>query len=392
MLPKTTLLNRTIATLSTWRSTPSTIPFCRAFNARKSPQIGSVDEESSATRAVSKTQLRKLPPPLENATGSGASTISQTRNAIQQRQQSTGTRMKDIFKSELTAEPFLTGTSSNYIEDMYVLWKMNPHNVHKSWDAYFRRVKAGLKPGEAYNSPFEIVQKSLQSVTPTLVEANLDIATLADHLNVHSIIRSYQNLASYGNLDGSCTTYCLHFKAEKDLERSFMLPRSTYIGGSEQFLTLREILRRLKTVYCGHTGVEYMYMTNSEQLDWLRKRLESPYANEMTPEEKTNLLKRIIRSFEFEDFMAKKYPSEKRFGVEGCEALIPAIKQIIDRATVRGVDSFIIGMPHRGRLNLLANVARRPLESIFAHFNTLEPADEGSGDVKYHLGRQVFNF
>lgn len=88
----------------------------------------------------------------------------------------------------------------------------------------------------------------------------------------------------------------------------------------------------------------------------------------------------------FEDFLAKKWPSEKRFGLEGCEVLIPAIKQCIDRASSLGTETFCIGMPHRGRLNILANVCRQPLESIFTQFNTLEPADEGSGDVKYHLG------
>ncbi|KAK5980742.1 Oxoglutarate dehydrogenase, partial [Trichostrongylus colubriformis] len=98
------------------------------------------------------------------------------------------------------------------------------------------------------------------------------------------------------------------------------------------------------------------------------------------------LFKRLIRSTKFEDFLAKKWPSEKRFGLEGCEVLIPALKQVIDTSSSLGVDSVVIGMPHRGRLNVLANVCRQPLSTILSQFSTLEPADEGSGDVKYHLG------
>ena len=89
------------------------------------------------------------------------------------------------------------------------------------------------------------------------------------------------------------------------------------------------------------------------------------------------LFKRLIRSTKFEEFLAKKWPSEKRFGLEGCEVLIPAIKQVIDTSSALGVDSFVIGMPHRGRLNVLANVCRQPLSTILSQFSTLEPADEG---------------
>jgi len=107
----------------------------------------------------------------------------------------------------------------------------------------------------------------------------------------------------------------------------------------------------------------------------------------MNTEEKRRLLARLSRSTQFENFLAKKWSSEKRFGVEGCEVLIPALKHIIDVSNEAGVESIIMGMPHRGRLNVLANVCRKPLEQLFTQFNpSLEPEDEGSGDVKYHLG------
>lgn len=106
----------------------------------------------------------------------------------------------------------------------------------------------------------------------------------------------------------------------------------------------------------------------------------------LNADKKKLLMKRLLRSTKFEEFLAKKWVSEKRFGLEGCEVLIPAMKTVIDRSSELGVDSIVMGMPHRGRLNVLANVCRKPLEIIFTQFSSLTPADEGSGDVKYHLG------
>lgn len=173
---------------------------------------------------------------------------------------------------------------------------------------------------------------------------------------------------------------------EKDMDRVFKLPSTTFIGGSETSLTLREILRRLENTYCRHIGVEYMFINNLEQCNWIREKFETPGATDMTVDQKKLLFARLTRSTKFEEFLAKKWTSEKRFGLDGCEVMIPSMKAIIDKSSELGVESFVIGMPHRGRLNVLANVCRKPLEQLFAQFNTLEPADEGSGDVKYHLG------
>lgn len=97
----------------------------------------------------------------------------------------------------------------------------------------------------------------------------------------------------------------------------------------------------------------------------------------------------IYIHFRFESFLARKYSSEKRFGLEGCEILIPAMKTVIDKSTELGVESVVMGMPHRGRLNVLANVCRKPLHQLFTQFAGLQAADDGSGDVKYHLGTYI---
>ncbi|XP_058233786.1 2-oxoglutarate dehydrogenase-like, mitochondrial isoform X2 [Hemibagrus wyckioides] len=130
-----------------------------------------------------------------------------------------------------------------------------------------------------------------------------------------------------------------------------------------------------------------MFINNMEQCQWIRQKFETPGIMKFTEGEKRTLLARLVRSTRFEDFLARKWSSEKRFGLEGCEVLIPALKMIIDKSSAAGIDSVIMGMPHRGRLNVLANVVRKDLNQIFCQFDPkLESAEEGSGDVKYHLG------
>ncbi|XP_071371397.1 2-oxoglutarate dehydrogenase-like, mitochondrial isoform X2 [Centroberyx affinis] len=130
-----------------------------------------------------------------------------------------------------------------------------------------------------------------------------------------------------------------------------------------------------------------MFINNVDQCQWIRQKFETPGIMQFTNAEKRTLLARLVRSTRFEDFLARKWSSEKRFGLEGCEVLIPALKTIIDKSSAAGIDSVIMGMPHRGRLNVLANVVRKDLDQIFCQFDPkLEAADEGSGDVKYHLG------
>lgn len=231
-------------------------------------------------------------------------------------------------------------------------------------------------------------------------------------------------------------------------ETSFQLPSSTMIGGEGgQALPLKEIVKRLELTYCRHIGLEYMHINNPEQLRWIRERFEVPGVTELKKPEKRLLLTRLAKAVlwvrvtrtisrkpknfrRFEAFLQKKWSSEKRFGLEGCEVLIPCIKTIIDECAKREAEMAIIGsvtidslweyekgafflkcklfpyyevyakerqsfshcflgMAHRGRLNVIANVCLKPLNLIFSQFRGLKAEDEGAGDVKYHLG--VYN-
>ena len=119
----------------------------------------------------------------------------------------------------------------------------------------------------------------------------------------------------------------------------------------------------------------------------VRERVEIPTPYKYSIDEKRRILDRLIWASLFESFLSQKYPNDKRFGLEGCETLVPGMKALIDRSVDFGIKDIVIGMPHRGRLNVLSNVVRKPNESIFFEFGgSASPSDEGSGDVKYHLG------
>ncbi|XP_058465183.1 2-oxoglutarate dehydrogenase complex component E1-like isoform X1 [Malaya genurostris] len=329
------------------------------------------------------------------------------------------------------AEPFLNGSSSNYIDDMYSAWLNNPASVHASWDAYFRNNSYDAPPSlvtipRNHVPASQYIGSSLPAVSSPggAIGGRIDDKLIDDHLAVQAIIRSYQirghNIAkldplgiSNVDLDDKIPTELLYSsyrfdkrilkslgedvyrtvltltQQETDMDRVFKLPSTTFIGGKEKFLPLREILGRLERAYCNKIGVEFMFINSLDQCNWIRERFETPNIMTYTNEEKRLILARLTRATGFEAFLAKKFSSEKRFGLEGCEIMIPAMKEVIDISTKLGVESIIMGMPHRGRLNVLANVCRKPLNQIFSQFAGLEAADDGSGDVKYHLGTYI---
>ncbi|XP_050343049.1 2-oxoglutarate dehydrogenase complex component E1 isoform X3 [Nymphalis io] len=320
------------------------------------------------------------------------------------------------LKSSTAAEPFLNGSSSAYVETMYNAWLTDPNSVHASWDAFFRNATNGAQPGVAYTPPPNLAPYSKNEVPLTsLVPASGGMPSIAagspinekiidDHLAVQAIIRSYQirghhiakldplDIANYKLPAGKNPREVIHNSYrfdEADMDRVFKLPSTTFIGEKEKALPLREILNRLEEAYCNNIGIEFMFINSLEQCNWIRQRMEPPNVTKMSPDQKRLILARLTRSTGFENFLAKKWSSEKRFGLEGCEILIPAMKQVIDTSTRLGVESIIMGMPHRGRLNVLANVCRKPLHQLFTQFAGLEAEDDGSGDVKYHLGTYI---
>ena len=154
--------------------------------------------------------------------------------------------------------------------------------------------------------------------------------------------------------------------------------------------TLRQIMDRLDQTYCHHIGVEFMHIQEPDEKAWIQQRIEAVHnRTDFTPRGREAILERLTASESFERFLNMKYTGTKRFGLDGGEALVPGLEQILKRGGQLGLKEIVLGMPHRGRLNVLANVMGKPFAAIFSEFqgNPANPEDvQGSGDVKYHLG------
>ena len=247
------------------------------------------------------------------------------------------------------------------------------------WPAVEAKLKAAIETAQPSATPDEVRARTLDSLRAIMMirmyrvrghlRATLDPLGLA----VPAGDVSELDPASYGF-------------AESDFDRPIFLD---FVLGLETG-TMREILAIVRRTYCGNVGLQYMHISDPAEKAWLQRRIEGKDKEiSFTPEGKIAILKKLIEAESFERFLAKRYPGAKRFGIDGGEAMVPAMEQIIKRGGALGVDDIVIGMPHRGRLNVLAAIMAKPYRVIFHEFqggSDLPEDIEGSGDVKYHLG------
>lgn len=254
-----------------------------------------------------------------------------------------------------------------YREEMFQKWRKNPRLVDRTWDEFFN---------------YDIYQPTSKKGFNYNIEAAVDKTSLVtDSQKLLLLIRAYQvrghvkaKLDPLGLWkppippDLKLETYGF---TEEDLDREFYIGTniiSGFLSADRPKISLRDILKRLEETYCGSIGIEYMHIQDRAKCNWIRERLETKTKWTFTKEEKKRLLDRLIWAHAFEDFLDIKFNSSKRFSLEGCESLIPGLKALIDTACDLGVEKVVMGMPHRGRLNVLANVVRKPLGAIFAEF------------------------
>ncbi|KAJ5273363.1 2-oxoglutarate dehydrogenase [Penicillium angulare] len=306
------------------------------------------------------------------------------------------------------SDSFLSGNTANYIDEMYMAWKQDPSSVHISWQTYFKNMEEGTMPmSQAFTPPPTLVPTPTGGVPQDMPGAGLaGGADVTNHLKVQLLCRAYQARGHHKakidplGIRGEAEAFGYdkpkeleleHYGfTERDLDQEFalgpgILPR--FVTAERKKMTLREIIDACEKIYCGSYGVEYIHIPDRKPCEWIRDRFEIPQPFQYSVDDKRRILDRLIWSSSFESFLATKFPNDKRFGLEGCETLVPGMKALIDRSVDYGIKDIVIGMPHRGRLNVLSNVVRKPNESIFSEFaGSTEPSDEGSGDVKYHLG------
>jgi len=327
-----------------------------------------------------------------------------------------------LINEVLAETSFLYGGNAAFVEDLYAKWAADPQSVEPSWRAFFATLgdradevrrstaePAWARPGAPIPRPdwlpaldglWPAVQAKVETkVAERRPEASADAVRAAtlDSLRAIMMIRAYRMRGHLkANLDplGIATTPgdaseldpATYGFAEADFDRPIFLD---YVLGLETS-TVREILEILRRTYCGNVGVQYMHISDPKEKAWLQERIEGRDKEIVfTPEGKIAILKKLIETEGFERFLHRRFPGTKRFGLDGGESMVPALEQIIKRGGAMGMKDIVVGMPHRGRLNVLAAVMGKPYQVIFHEFQggSSVPTDvEGSGDVKYHLG------
>ena len=315
----------------------------------------------------------------------------------------------------------ISGPSGEYIAHLYMQYRKNPSHVDESWRAFFndladdeaallvelsgaswtpeenRRTSHGFgtDPSDGDVGAHDQVDAPAANGGTIIGEAQVKQAA-EDSVRALMLIRAYR---SRGHRMADLDPLGMKEKGlfpELDPAHYGFTPadmgRPIYLNGvlGMESASCNQIIAALKQIYCGTIGVEFTHLSDPEEKKWVQERIEQPRnKTDFTPEGKKAILKRITAAEGFEQFLHKKYPGTKRFGVDGGEALIPLIEQITKRGGQLGLKEMVIGMAHRGRLNVLANVMGKPFTTIFAEFQGQSSIPDdvlGSADVKYHLG------
>ena len=279
---------------------------------------------------------------------------------------------------------FLNAAHTAYFADLYDQYLQNPDAIEPSLKAFFQGYDFGT---ENYGSNDELVE-DIASKVPEQVQKEFQVVKLIDgyrsrgHLftktNPVRERRQYEPSLAIGNF--GLTT--------RDLDTVFNAGDILSIGPQ----TLREIIYHLEKIYCDAIGIEYMFIRNPEEIQWWQDKLNTnDNRPDYTPETKKYVLSKLTQAVTFEQFLQTKYVGQKRFSLEGGETLIPAIGAIVRIAAEKyNVDEFVLGMAHRGRLNTLVNIFRKPIRELFNEFEGKDYAENDfDGDVKYHLGSTI---
>ncbi len=269
---------------------------------------------------------------------------------------------------------YIANAHGNYLDELFKAYKDNPESIDESWKKFFEGFEfAQEKYGEAGESTSVATPK--ETAVRNLIYNYRSWAHLVSDTNPVRERRPHSaklELSDFG-------------LSEKDLDSEFEVGAEIGLGKT----SLKKILEKLKKVYAGHIGFEYNHIRDSNISDWLKDKIESEGANiNPSKEEKNRILSKLNEASGFENFLHTKFLGQKRFSLEGGENMIPALDKIINKGAELDAEEVVIGMAHRGRLNVLANIMGKTYEEIFSEFEGNQEVDltMGDGDVKYHLG------
>ena len=275
---------------------------------------------------------------------------------------------------------FLNAAHTAYFADLYDQYLKNPDSVEPSWRAFFQGYDFGA---ESYGLDGEIVE-GVSTQIPEHVQKEFQIIKLIDGY------RSRGHLFTKTNPVRARRKYAPTLEIENfnlsksDLSTKFSAGEVIGLGST----TLQNIIDHLERIYCDSIGVEYMYIRQPDEIDWIQKKLNiNDNHSKFSAEEKKNILRKLNEAVSFETFLHTKYVGQKRFSLEGNESLIPALDAMIEKAADYGVKEFVMGMAHRGRLSTLTNIFGKSAKDIFSEFDGKDYEEKVfDGDVKYHLG------
>lgn len=281
---------------------------------------------------------------------------------------------------------FLNAAHSQFIEDLYQQYLKYPDSIEPSWKSFFQGFDFAL---ENYGEEITVTQLANTAVSSGNVPDNIE-----KEFKVINLINDYRrrgHLFTKTNPVRERRTYSPDLSIENyglskaDLDTKFNCATETGMNGAA---TLAELIVHLEKIYCNSIGVEYMHINNVEEKNFIKQWLHSNENHpNLTAEEKREILHKLNQAVAFENYLHTKFVGQKRFSLEGGESLIPALDQLISKSSVHGVDEVILGMAHRGRLNVLTNIFQKSYKQIFSEFEGKEfEEDVFSGDVKYHLG------
>ena len=274
----------------------------------------------------------------------------------------------------MQAQSYLSNTDINYIDQLYEQYTQNKESVDYGWQKFFEGFELGTG----------------KSLKDSGIELSEDAFKEIKVLNLINGYRTRGHLFTETNPVRQRRTYVPTLDLENfglsksDLNTKFNAGQELGLGTAP----LKEIIDVLEKIYCQHIGVEYLYIPDPERVEWLKKRLEQDGNQpKLTPEEKKHALHKLNQATVFENFLHTKYIGQKRFSLEGLECLIPCLDTVIEYGAAHGVEHFFLGMAHRGRLNVLANIFNKTYKEIFQEFEgKVFQDDDFEGDVKYHLG------
>ncbi len=273
----------------------------------------------------------------------------------------------------MSSEQYLGNADIQTIDALYNQYKQDPESLDISWRRFFEG--------------FEFQNESY----PVLPDGSRLNAVTSKEFKVINLINAYRNrghLFTKTNPVRERRKYSPTLAIENfgltsaDLEETFHAGTDIGLGDAK----LKDIIAHLENSYCQSIGSEFMYIRDPERVEWLRAKIEAVNKPKYSKEEKKKIFEMTSKASLFEQYIHKKFVGQKRFSVEGCEAVVPAMDYIVKKGAEMGVEEFVIGMAHRGRLNVLTNILEKPQEEVFREFEGVEFEGNMDGDVKYHLG------